>query len=309
MRPLIHGILRKTLHHLPQCVLNELVGMRRTLANHLPKGAAIRWRYYLGDVSVLIEVGNPIEWPMLIGEYEEDVSRVIADFAKPGSHCIDVGANVGPITLLLAKQVGAAGRVAAVEPGPPYRDRLEANLTLNPRLRDRVVVIAAGLSNRDGTLNWQADPNAPFNACMHDVKPWGRTGSIVPVPVTTLDALAASLTWPKVDFIKIDVEGMEWEVLLGGRDLLARHRPIVLFEALECFRAYRRAVSGFDVFAEITSFLADLDYLTYLPPPTQKKLVDRSSDRLPNVAAIPAGTPVPAGYRAIRLTSPATASR
>src|SRR5207244_7164528 len=125
-------------------------------SNHLPKRFTLRWPYYLDDVSVLVDLGNPIERPMFRGEYEVDVSRIVADFVRPGSYCVDVGANVGPVTLLLAKYVGPDGRVAAVEPGPPYRARLAANLHMNPKLCDRVTVVAAGLSDAPGVLHWPA---------------------------------------------------------------------------------------------------------------------------------------------------------
>jgi FkbM family methyltransferase len=303
MRPLIHAVLRNVLHRLPGTILTQLIRSRRTLSNHLPRGFTFQWPYYLGDVSVLIDLSNPIERPMVLGDYEPDVSRVVADFVRSGSYCIDVGANVGTVSLLLAKQVGPHGRVAAVEPGPPYRTRMAANLRMNPRLRDRVIVVASGLADAPGVLHWQADPNAPFNGCLHEAKPWGQSGAVLPVPVETLDALVSRLGWRGVEFIKIDVEGMEWEVFKGGRGVLQAHRPIVVFEALEIFRAYRQAVSGLDVFAEISSFLSGLGYSTYLPPRLDGPLEDRTADLLPNVVAVPAPVAVPSDYVPFQLVS------
>ena len=116
--------------------------------------------------------------------------------------------------LLMAKLVGPAGRVLAVEPGPPYVERLRANLALNASLSDRVAVHNVGLSDAPGMLHWRPDPNNPFNAGLSAAHPDSVPGEVA-VPVTTLDALVASRELDRLDFIKIDVEGMELEVMRG----------------------------------------------------------------------------------------------
>jgi hypothetical protein len=83
-----------------------------------------------------------------------------------------------------------------------------------------------------------------------------------PTPVETLDGLVERLCLPKVDFIKIDVETMELEVLRGGRRTLQGFRPVVLFETMEWARAYRQQVSGINVFLEMAALLQSLDYTT-----------------------------------------------
>src|SRR5581483_3209222 len=141
-----------------------------------------------------------------------------------GSNCIDVGANVGPVTLALARQVGPTGRVLAIEPGPPYVARLRRNLQVNPRLKDRVVILQSGISETEGSLLWRPDPVHPFNAGLSHVHGTAVPGE-VRVPVTTLDTAIAQQKWDRVDFIKIDVEGMELEVLRGARGTLKALRP------------------------------------------------------------------------------------
>jgi FkbM family methyltransferase len=151
----------------------------------------------------------------------------------------------------------------AVEPGPPYRDRLRRNVDLNPHLRGRVTVVAGGLGAEPGSLRWKADPNAPHNAWLSDPKPWPADGTEVAVPVETLDGLVARLALPRVDFVKIDVESMEWEVFRGAGETLRRHRPVVVFESMEWARRHRREVSGVDVFAEIDALLRAAGYSTH----------------------------------------------
>jgi len=247
---------------------------------------SFQWPYYDGDLVVWIDPANEIERSMLVG-YDPDVARAIQRFAGPGLHCIDVGANVGAVTLPMAKRVGPAGRVLAVEPGPPYVERLRDNLAANPALEQRVTIVAEGLSESVGTLLWKPDPAHPYNAGMSAAHPYAVPGEL-PVPVTTMDALVARQGWERVDFVKIDVEGMELEVLRGAENTLETLRPVVLFETMEVFRTLRREQTGHpDVFAEIERWLQGLGYALYaLEADGRLKAVDAAS--LPdNTLALP----------------------
>lgn len=271
---------------LPGWLLSRVIQGRPALLDRVPPGRSLRWSHYLGDVVVWIDPANAIERKMLCG-YEASVLRAVERFVAPGSYCIDVGANVGPVTLALARQVGPFGRVLAIEPGPPYLARLRRNLQANPRLMGRVVILQAGISETEGSLKWRPDPLHPFNAGLSQVHGTAVPGEVL-VPVTTLDAAIAQQGWDGVDFIKIDVEGMELEVLRGARATLESLRPVVLFETLEFFRTWHMAINGIaDVFVEIERFLRGLNYrLCDLRP--DGSLQDVTAAALPdNTLAIP----------------------
>lgn len=271
---------------LPRWLLTRAVQFRPALLDRVPPGRSLRWSHYLGDIVVWIDPANAIERKM-IGGYEPSVLRAVERFVSAGSYCLDVGANVGAVTLALARQVGPTGRVLAIEPGPPYAARLRRNLRANARLIERVIVLPAGLSEAEGSLLWRPDPLHPFNAGLSQVHSAAVPGEL-PVPVTTLDAALAQQGWKRVDFIKIDVEGMELEVLRGARGTLESLRPVVLFETLEIFRVGHRAINGIaDVFAEIEDLLHGLNYrLCDLLP--DGSLTDVTAAALPdNTLAIP----------------------
>src|SRR5205814_592940 len=116
--------------------------------------------------------------------------------------CIDVGANVGALSLVIASLVESQGRVFAFEPGPELFVKLQDNLALNPDIRDRVMTYQCGLSDEDGELRWEEDALNRGNAFLSKTK-----GDIV-VPVRQLDNIP-ELQAANVRFIKIDVEGME----------------------------------------------------------------------------------------------------
>lgn len=263
MKRLIGRLVRAVVPRLPNRLLIPLLRRHPYMAGYVRPGRAVVFSKYVGDLSVHVDLSNAIEAGMLNGSYEPELSRAFVRFVKPGGTCIDVGANVGAATLYLAKLVGPGGRVVAVEPGPPYCERLRRNIDLNPQLRDRIALVNGGVGAEPGTLRWQADPNAPYNAVLLDQKPWASDGTEVSVPVETLDHLVARLGLARVDFIKMDVESMELEVFRGARETLRVLRPAVVFESMEWARDYRRKVSGIDAFAEIDSLLRSVGYSTH----------------------------------------------
>ena len=267
---ILNRSLRAVLPHLPDPLLVRLLLSRPYLLESLPKGTQFVYPYR--NLRAHVEVGNAIEEEIVkYGEYDTESCSTIRHFVKPGMVCIDVGANVGLLSMLMA-QLGAS--VYAFEPGPPYIKRMQANLRLNPQLASRVTIEQLGLADKSGTLFWASDPTASYNAALN-----ASTG--VSVPVTTVDDYAKSMI--RLDFMKIDVESMELEVLKGAQATLRRLKPILYFETMEWARKFR----GFDVFAEIEALLKDAGYAMY--DLCEGKLVQVHADRLPlNTIARPA---------------------
>jgi len=138
---------------------------------------------------------------------------------------LDIGANIGLSALAFAP----LGRVVAVEPSPRSLAALREALRLNG-LEPRVAVEAVALADAPGELAFH---DAEHSAGAHLMDPnmlAGIEGPQVRVPVTTLDALVAQHALPRVDFIKIDVEGFESEVMAGATATFARDRPVVFAE-------------------------------------------------------------------------------
>jgi len=146
-----------------------------------------------------------------------------------GKLVLDVGAFHGLTALFFASK-GAT--VHAFEPMPLNRSRLHENLKLNPKLDIHVHPCAVGAES--GTLHLVMDPRMPggATAAAEIQAEVGRMPDAmhVEVPVTTLDALWATGAIPKPDFIKIDVEGFESNVLSGARNLLSECKPIIYIE-------------------------------------------------------------------------------
>lgn len=180
---------------------------------------------YCGEFVVELDGRYTIERAMARRNYEPEIQMVIAQHVPHGAVCFDIGANVGAVTFMLARQAGLSGKVYALEPSPVIRDRLTRNLGLNPRWREVIQPVPLGLSDQPGKLFWTMDYQYLGNGVL------GTSGEIE-VQVSTLDHLVDQLKPTKVDFVKIDVEGMELKVIRGALSTLERFRPVILFETV-----------------------------------------------------------------------------
>src|SRR5580693_2945334 len=133
-----------------------------------------------------------------------------------GDRCLDVGANVGVHTVRLAKLVGAAGEVIAIEPDAGVAERTLCNITLNDLGNARVVNAAA--SDQAGHMRLYRPDESDTNRARASLlqHPY-LTGDAATVPVLTIDEICDG----PVALIKIDVEGHEAAVLRGATAVIA----------------------------------------------------------------------------------------
>ena len=187
----------------------------------------------LGRYKMVVDTADAGLSPhlMLDGYWEMWVTEAMCRHLRPGMAAVDVGANLGYFTLLMADLVGASGRVHAVEPNPPVAALLRRNVALNT-FSGHASVHEAAACDRDGQDAALAVPagepknahlslGAPADCTMHRVR------------TCRLDTLLAQ---ERVDFIKIDAEGMEEAIWQGMQGILDRGAPLTVF--LE-FRAAR----------------------------------------------------------------------
>ncbi len=249
----------------------------RELRFLLPPGKQFIYDQYLGNLKVNIDTTYPIEVEMATGRYDLKTSDIIQKFISADDTVLDIGANVGALTLLMAT-VADQGRVIAIEPGPNTFARLQANLDLNPILSERIDIYQLGIADKPGVLYWQEDANVPGNAGL-----FSHDG--LAVKVESLDQFVNQLSLNHLDFLKIDVEGMEYEVISGGLDVLSTFRPIIYYETLESFRVNR----GFDIYNQIFDVLKRLDYRQFAIARNAQIQEVLNLDRLlsPNTLAIP----------------------
>ncbi len=164
--------------------------------------------------------------------FEPSVARAYRSLVKPGDVVLDIGANVGAHTLPLARAVGETGRVVAFEPTAWAFAKLEANLALNPELACRVRAEQVMLVGEEEAAlpasiysSWPLVSGREVHA-QHR----GQLMATDQARAVTLDAYAAAHVIDRVDLVKLDVDGAEPDVLRGGRETLARCRPVLVME-------------------------------------------------------------------------------
>ncbi len=140
-----------------------------------------------------------------------------------GETIIDVGANMGKYTMLSAKAVGERGLVISVEADPLDFQRLKENTRLNNF--NNVVLCHVAAWNSDTTLRFFKGHHSGH----HSLKINWRLGYFT-VPARTLDSVLCELLVEKVNWIKIDVEGAEVEVLEGAKNIMHKYKPKIVVE-------------------------------------------------------------------------------
>jgi FkbM family methyltransferase len=153
----------------------------------------------------------------------EAVTKVLLERSlKAGGTLIDVGANIGYYTRIGSHLVGDTGKVVAFEPEPGNLELLKANTAdLN-----NVTVHSCALSDTISEVDFFVHKSGDQSSLL----PLSRSQRIS-VRTVTLDSVSVDTTG--CNFIKLDIEGAEYQAIVGGRELIARSGPIVYFEHIE----------------------------------------------------------------------------
>ncbi|MBD3309038.1 FkbM family methyltransferase [candidate division KSB3 bacterium] len=160
----------------------------------------------------------------LWGEYEPGCSHVMRRLLNPGDNVLDIGANIGYFTFLAASYVGETGKVIAFEASPITFQQLKRNTDLNQF--KQVEIRCQAVSKAPGRLTFY---QGPFDhSGVSALRPISNSSASFEVQTLKLDQERESL--PTIAYVKIDVEGAEFDVLTGMQEILHRDSPEVMLE-------------------------------------------------------------------------------
>ena len=172
-------------------------------------------------------------WSQGLARFEPSAVQTIRAATEPGDHALDIGANIGFFTTLLARWVGPEGRVLAAEPEEENREFLIRNLETNGCRN--VKVCACAVSSQPGIAQFSIDEATGATGRLGNQLTASEsavgTGKlrVVETPVESIDSLCASHQIQPA-LIKIDIEGDEINAMLGATQTLRAARPIVVAE-------------------------------------------------------------------------------
>ena len=182
--------------------------------------------------------------------YEQELAS-LGMFLRPGSVFVDVGANVGSYAVKAAKEVGESGIVVAVEPSPATSAYLVESARRGHLSNLRIRTYCLGESTTHSTFYLSNDGPTSYSLA----RPETPTESIS-IFTVSLDDLCAWEGLQRLDYLKIDAEGVEESILCGGIASIMRFRPIIQVEAfirnpklpVEDYLAFRASGSSNAVF-------------------------------------------------------------
>ena len=169
----------------------------------------------------------------LFGNFQKHVSENKLISLPENATILDVGANFGLMTLSYAK-LYPKGKIYSFEPTHYALEKLNRNIELNPELASRITVTNSFISDQENNnpdikaySSWKVDGSK--EADKHDTH-GGTAKSTDGVGSITLDAFCKQHDISKIDFIKIDTDGHELNILKGSKDIVNQHKPSIIFE-------------------------------------------------------------------------------
>lgn len=156
--------------------------------------------------------------------WDPDALSFLMQFVQPNELFVDIGAWVGPLSLLAAAR---GARVIAFEPDEVAYSRLERTVELNPKLQSRISLIQAAISDVGGPgILFSPDEN--FGASVSSLIPYGKNPKTMLVNRMDARETFEILLKMGVKLIKIDTEGCEYKMIPKASDIIEKYKPTLL---------------------------------------------------------------------------------
>jgi len=210
--------------------VKPLAGLiRRRLNRAIPTGLT-QVRVAGGDLAGFsIVLDMQIEKDYWLGTYEPDLQAAVRELICPDAIAYDVGANIGYVSLLLAKTAGEQGHVYAFEALPQNVERWRKNIELNG-MEARLSLFAGAVTQATGPVRFLVHESVGMGKAVGSAGRDDQYLSEVTVPGISLDEFVYGQGHPPPQAVKMDIEGGEVLALPGMRRVLAEARPLMLME-------------------------------------------------------------------------------
>lgn len=181
----------------------------------------------LAGFTILLDM--QIDKDYWLGTYEPELQAALRELIQPGAVIYDVGANIGYVSLLLAKAAGETGHVYAFEALPENAERWRKNVELNG-MNPRLSLFAGAVTQAAGPVRFLVHASAGMGKAAGSAGRDDKYQSEVTVDGISLDEFIYGQGNPPPQAVKMDIEGGEVLALPGMRRVLAEARPLMLLE-------------------------------------------------------------------------------
>jgi FkbM family methyltransferase len=183
-----------------------------------------------GDLAgYIILLDMQVDKDYWLGTYEPELQAALRSLVHPGAIVYDVGANIGYVSLLLAKASGENGHVYAFEALPENVERWHKNVALNG-MGARLSLFAGAVTGSAGPVRFLVHASGGMGKAAGSAGRADKYQSELTVPGISLDEFVYGQGNPPPQVVKMDIEGGEVLALPGMRRILAEARPLMLME-------------------------------------------------------------------------------
>jgi FkbM family methyltransferase len=226
-----------------------------------------------GYKMLLIPYDEGISTELLLFKTHEPLStEILKKLLKSGMTCIDIGSNIGYYALLERRIVGEKGKVIAIEPSPINLYYLRRNIALN-RFND-VEVFNYAFSNFDGECLFLHDKrHSNLSKVLNNDIEKSCESQLFRIPCKRLDSFLKEHPLKNIDFIRMDVEGHEAEIIIGGYQTIRTYKPILFLEI-------HKGILGLNKTLKLLKTLEELGYTKsiYIPRELNMPLIGSEKD-------------------------------
>ena len=207
-------------------------------------------------IAIHTNADSYIEWTILTtGTYEDEINQLIRISLRSGDVALDIGANIGLQSIRMAQAVGIEGEVYAFEPLVYLQEKFISNIKLNKA--DNVRLFPFALSDTANEVDFEINTNN-WNQGTFSIGNKSQGSESQKVIIKVADDLPEIKDLQRIDLIKIDVEGFEYQVLRGLKNTLIRFKPRIIFEYDSNYW-----VSNGQYIEECFTYLNSLNYTLY----------------------------------------------
>ncbi len=168
---------------------------------------------------------------MMFKTHEPLSTKILSKLLKPGMVCLDVGSNIGYYACLESLIVGKTGKILAIEPSPINFKYLQKNANLQETKNIETFNFACG--NYNGTVKFAISDRSNWSRVVSDDLIDSPPDSIITekeIPIKKIDTFLPLQKIEKIDFLRMDVEGYEYNILKGCTETIKQFRPLFHIE-------------------------------------------------------------------------------